>query len=191
MGASQLVATLKASVSDLQTTEQMLNENGLAAADNRAEIKALREEAQSLADQAADYDKRVVRHNTQAESYNERCQGKKLPEDVYTQCLEVKNNLDINKAGLDEDGAVLEQDYATYNVRVSTLNDNEDRRVEAANQLLDRYKALDENIRQIQVRLYDLSTRSNVSGFSEQVRQCTLNEDLDDMSGCMDRVWGG
>lgn len=190
MSPGQLLSALKQNISELQDAERMVNDNSQVAEENRTEIKALRLEAQSLADRAADYDRRVVRHNQQAESYNERCQGKKLPEDVYTQCLEVSNNLAIHKADLDVDGAALEQDYAAYNVRVTALNDNEDRRVEAANQLLDRYKALDEAIRNIQVRLYDLSTQRDESGFSERVRQCTLLGQLNEVSNCMETVWG-
>lgn len=191
MGAADLLATLKSNVAEFRATEKLITENNQLAQENREEIKTLRLESQSLESQAGAYDDRVLRHNRQAQSYNERCIGEKLPGDVYEQCLELKTNLDTQKAELDTDGAALQENYDAYNARVTALSESESTRAEAASQLLDRYKALDQAIRSIISRLYDLAVERNQGGFSERVRQCTLEDDLDDLYACMEAAWSG
>lgn len=191
MTPPELLAALEENAAELIRTEALLEENGRDADQNRAEIKALRAEDKQLGVRAGIQDADLAKHNRQVDGYNKRCQGEKLPEDVYLQCLELRQNLEIQRERLDGDAEALAADYAAHNQRVAASNESEAQRAAEADRLFDHYRALDQAIRDIQVRLYDLSTRSEQSGFSEQVRQCTLHEDPNDISSCMARVWGG
>ncbi len=189
--ASDLILTLRARIVDIKETGRILSENTAAAETNRTEAEGLRAEDRSLETRSNAYDKDVANHNSQVAAYNEKCIGAKLPEDLYTQCLSLKQNLDLQKSRLDAEGDRLEVDHAAYNDKVRDLNAREAQRAAAAAQLLDRYENLDSDIRQIQLRLYDIAVSMDQNGFAEEVRQCTKRDNLDAVYTCMSNAFGG
>ena len=190
MDPPQLLRALQRNISSLKETETVLRHNSEASAKNIARTAALRNEGAALDLRTGDYDEEAANHNRQAAAYRSKCQGGKLEEDIYEQCLTLKQNLDIQKARLDASADQIEADHAVYNQKVIALNDEEAARAEAAIRLTLQYQAEDQAIRDIQLRLYDLSTGSGREGFSEAVRQCTKRATLDDMYSCMTSVWG-
>lgn len=185
MTANELLRTLRARIVDIKETERILNQNTAAAQTNRQEADQLRAEDRSLEARSTSYDRDVASHNTQVNAYNQRCLGSKLPEDQYTQCLSLKQNLDLQKTRLDAAGDDLVQDHETYNQRVRVLNEREATRAEAAARLLSDYERLDADIRAIQLRLYDIAVSQDQNGFGEEVRQCTKRDSLDAVYSCM------
>lgn len=190
MTAPQLLVLLRENISALQETETILRRNSEVAETNRALGAALREESTRLDTQTKGYDDDAANHNRQAGAYNTNCQQGKLPEEPYTQCLDLKQNLDIQKTRLDALAENIEAAHATYNQKVKALNQEETTRFEAASHLIEQYKSQDQMIRDIQVQIYELATNVTQNGFSETVRQCTLEDDLEDMYSCMTSVWG-
>ena len=189
MSPAQLLRALRSSISELNDTQSTLRNNAQAAEQNSQRVQELKEQGASLDDRAAAYDRNAVNHNRQASAYIDRCQDDKLPEDVYTQCLTLKQNLDIQKTRLDREAEQLTADHAAYNRKVNELNAEENKRVEAVGVLLKKYQRVEQAIRDLQVRLYELSVDDDRDGFSEQVRQCTKRPELDDMYSCMTSVW--
>lgn len=185
MSAAELLRNLRADIAEFKETGKIIDENTAAAETNKNLAETLRTTDASLAQRSQAYDRDVASHNTQVAAYNDKCRGGKLPEDVYTQCLTLKQNLDIQKAKLDADGDALQADHERYNNQIRDLNQKEAARAEAASQLLARYEELDRNIREIQVRLYDLAVSQDNDGFAEQVRQCTKKNSLDNIYDCM------
>jgi len=189
MSATDLLRTLRARIVDIKETERILSQNTAAAADNRKEADDLRAQDQSLETRSQAYDRDVAGHNAQVNSYNAQCIGSKLPEDTYTQCLQLKQNLDLQKARLDAEGDRLEAEHETYNAKVRDLNGREGTRAEAATQLLAKYQTLDSDIREIQLRLYDIAVARDQTGFAEEIRQCTKRDNLDALYNCMSNAF--
>lgn len=190
MSPAQMLRTLRSNISELADTQNILQNNTAVAEQNSKRVVTLRDEGASLDTRAASYDRDAVNHNRQASAYIDRCQNGKLPEDVYTQCLTLKQNLDMQKTRLDSDAEVLAKDFSAYNKKVTDLNQEETRRVAAVAVLLEKFKTVEAQIRNIQVRLYETAVADNRAGFSEQVRLCTKREELEDMYSCMTSVWG-
>ncbi len=191
MSAADLIRTLRARIIDIKETERILTENTSAAEANRAEAEGLKGDDQSLETRSNAYDREVASHNTQVNAYNEKCLGRKLPEDQYVQCLALKQNLDLQKTRLDGEGDRLEQEHKAYNQKVRDLNARESSRASAAAQLLSKYENLDSDIREIQLRLYDIAVARDQNGFAEQVRQCTKRGSLDAVYTCMSNAFSG
>ncbi len=191
MTATELIRTLRARIIDIKETESILSQNTAAAADNRGEASALRSDDASLETRSNAYDRDVASHNAQVNAYNDQCLGSKLPEDKYTQCLSLKQNLDLQKSRLDAEGDRLESEHDTYNRKVRDLNTREQSRAEAAAQLLSKYERLDADIRQIQLRLYDIAVSRDQNGFAEEIRQCTKRDSLDAVYACMSNAFNG
>lgn len=185
MSATELLRALRARIVDIKETERILNQNTAAAEANREEAERLRAEDRALEARSTTYDREVASHNTQVNAYNGRCLGSKLPEDQYTQCLSLKQNLDLQKTRLDAEGDDLVDAHESYNRRVRDLNSREATRAEAAARLLSEYERLDADIRAIQLRLYDIAVSRDQNGFGEEVRQCTKRESLDAVYACM------
>ncbi|MEE8294660.1 MAG: hypothetical protein V3R64_03025 [Sphingomonadales bacterium] len=191
MTATELIRSLRARIIDIKETESILSQNTTAASNNRAEATTMRSSDASLETRSNTYDRDVASHNSQVNSYNVQCLGSKLPEDQYTGCLSLKQNLDLQKSGLDAEGDRLEDEHETYNRRVRDLNSREATRAEAAAQLLSRYERLDGDIRQIQLRLYDIAVSRDQNGFAEEIRQCTKRDSLDAVYICMSNAFSG
>ena len=190
MSPAQLLRLLRTNISEFVDTENTIENNTTVADQNIKRVAMLGAEGDSLDARTATYDRDAINHNRQASAYIDRCQNGTLPEDVYTQCLTLKQNLDMQKARLDNDAEALVTDHAAYNLKVTALNKEEDSRVEAVVVLLEKYITAETAIRDIQVRLYEVSVTDNRAGFSEQVRQCTKRTELEDMYSCMTSVWG-
>lgn len=191
LSATELIRTLRARIVDIKETERVLSQNTQAAETNRGEAGSLRADDRSLADRSNTYDRDVASHNAQVNSYNDQCLGSKLPEDQYLQCLGLKQNLDLQKSRLDAEGDRLESEHAIYNQKVRDLNAREQSRAEAAAQLLSRYERLDNDIRQVQLRLYDIAVSRDQNGFAEEIRQCTKRDSLDAVYTCMSNAFSG
>ena len=190
MTAPQLLVLLRGNITSLEETEAVLLHNSETKTANQALGDALREESARLEARARGYDQDTASHNRQAGAYNTSCQQGKLPEDTYTQCLKLQQNLDVQKARLDALAGEIEADHAAYNQKVKALNEAETTRFDAGSRLVEQFKTQDQKIRDIQVQIYELATNVNRNGFSEAVRQCTLEGDLEDMYSCMSGVWG-
>jgi len=190
MAPDQLLKALRSNISDLNETQSILRQNAEVAEANSKRVDILKTEGAGLDARAAAYDETTSNHNRQAAAYIERCQNGKLPEDIYTQCLTLKQNLDMQKARLDSEVEQLSADHDAYNQKVTALNTEERERVKAVSVLLDKYRKVEQEIRDIQVRLYELSVDDEREGFSEKVRQCNTREELEDMYSCMATTWG-
>lgn len=191
MSATELIRSLRARIVDIKETESILSQNTKAAAINREEAQGLRADDASLETRSNTYDREVASHNSQVNAYNTQCLGSKLPEDQYTGCLSLKQNLDLQKSRLDAEGDRLEQEHGAYNSKVRNLNSREQSRAEAAAQLLSKYERLDGDIRQIQLRLYDIAVAQDQNGFAEEIRQCTKRDSLDAVYICMSNAFSG
>lgn len=189
MSPAQLLQALRSNISELSDIQSILWQNAEVAEQNSKRVEDLKTEGPSLDARAAVYDKSTIDHNRQVSAYIERCQDGKLPEDIYTQCLTLKKNLDMQKISLDREAEQLAADYTAYNRKVNELNAEENKRVEAVGVLLEKYQRVEQAIRDLQVRLYELSVDDRREGFSEQVMQCTKRSELEDMYSCMTSAW--
>jgi len=189
MSLDQLLMALRSNISNLNDTQAMLRQNAGVAEQNSRRVEELRAEGADLDARATVYDENTANHNRQAAGYIERCQNGKLPEDIYEQCLTLKQNLDMQKARLDGEVERLSADHEAYNQKVTALNTEEKERVKAVNVLLDTYRRVEQDIRDIQVRLYELAVDVERDGFSEKIRQCNTREELEDMYSCMAAAW--
>ena len=189
MSPAQLLQALRSNISELNDIQSILRQNAEVAEQNSKRVADLKTEGPSLDARAAAYDKSTIDHNRQASAYIERCQDGKLPEDIYTQCLTLKKNLDMQKTSLDREAEQLAADHTAYNRKVNELNAEENKRVEAVGVLLEKYQRVEQAIRDLQVRLYELSVDDRREGFSEQVMQCTKRGELEDMYSCMTSAW--
>ncbi len=138
LSPAQLLRALRSNISELDDTQSILRNNAEMAEQNSKQVEDLKEQGASLDDRAATYDRNAVNHNRQASAYIERCQDGKLPEDIYIQCLTLKQNLDMQKAGLDHEAEQLAADHKAYNRKVNELNREENKRVEAVGVLLEK-----------------------------------------------------
>jgi hypothetical protein len=185
----EMIKALGDEVAALKKTEAALDANGKTAAASAAALEALNRESARLSAEASAHNAEVEAHNRDVSAYAADCLGRKLPEDEYAACYSRKSALDSGKAMLDAAGEALAKAHAAQNQKVAAFNRDEAGRTAAASTLLAAFRASDEKIRLIEVKLYELAAARGDAAFAEQNRQCTTQGALEAMRSCFEGLW--